>query len=324
VSLQTAPAASLFGLDPATYQPHLVHSGADRTYLETNCYADVIIELLHARGDEPLAVMGSTVRLDFEGDQWTFFKPDPGDIERLFGIDIHEMQPYRPLPTQIAELIRAGRTMTVEFDAWWLPDTAATSYRSEHVKTTVIPEAIDLGAERMRYFHSGSLFELDGDDYRGIFRLDAQDPAVMPPYTELVRFDAGPRLTGSELRGAALDAMRHHLAHVPTGDPFARFGAHLAAQLPALLEGEAADYHAYAFATVRMAGAGFEVVGAEVDWLLGEAGRPAAAAFARIVDDAKLLGFKLARQRPFDPEPAIRSMASAWDEAMTALQRVIG
>jgi hypothetical protein len=324
VSLQTAPAASLFGLDPATYQPHLVHSGADRTYLETNCYADVIIELLHARGDEPLAVMGSTVRLDFEGDQWTFFKPDPSDIERLFGIDIHEMQPYRPLPTQIAELIRAGRTMTVEFDAWWLPDTAATSYRSEHVKTTVIPEAIDLGAERMRYFHSGSLFELDGDDYRGIFRLDARDPAVMPPYTELVRLDAGPRLTGSELHGAALDAMRHHLAHVPTGDPFARFGAHLAAQLPALLEGEAADYHAYAFATVRMAGAGFEVVGAEVDWLLGEAGRPAAAAFARIVDDAKLLGFKLARQRPFDPEPAIRSMASAWDEAMTALQRVIG
>ena len=29
-----------------------------RTYLETNCYADIIIELLHARGDEPLAALG--------------------------------------------------------------------------------------------------------------------------------------------------------------------------------------------------------------------------------------------------------------------------
>ena len=105
MTVSAAPSASLFGLDPATYQPHVVHVGAGRTYLETNCYTDVIVELLHARGDEPLAAMGSIVRLDFEGDQWTFFKPDPGDVERLFGIDIHEMQPYRPLPRQIAEQI---------------------------------------------------------------------------------------------------------------------------------------------------------------------------------------------------------------------------
>ena len=75
---------------------------------ETNCYADVIIELLHARGDEPLAAMGTTARLDFEGDQWTFFKPDPADLEALFGVDIHEMQPYRPIPVVIAELLAVG------------------------------------------------------------------------------------------------------------------------------------------------------------------------------------------------------------------------
>src|SRR5207244_4485377 len=65
---------SLFGLDPATYRPHDVHVG-ERQYTETNCYSDILIELLHARGDEPLAAMGFTVRMDFEGDQWTFFKP---------------------------------------------------------------------------------------------------------------------------------------------------------------------------------------------------------------------------------------------------------
>ena len=119
---------ALFALDPAAYDPHAVHQG-DRSYTETNCYADVIIELLHARGDEPLAALGATVRLDFEGDQWTFFKPQPEDLERLFGVDIHEMQPYRPLPDQIAEQLAEGRTLIVELDSFYLPDTAATSYR---------------------------------------------------------------------------------------------------------------------------------------------------------------------------------------------------
>ena len=37
-------------------------TAGDRAYPETNCYSDILIELLHARGDEPLAVMGFTVR----------------------------------------------------------------------------------------------------------------------------------------------------------------------------------------------------------------------------------------------------------------------
>ena len=49
---------TLFGHDPASYEPHLLHAGG-RQYHETNCYADVLIELLHARGDEPLAAMAS-------------------------------------------------------------------------------------------------------------------------------------------------------------------------------------------------------------------------------------------------------------------------
>src|SRR5205823_13010436 len=115
----SSSAVALFGHDPATYEPHAVHAaGSEVTYRETNCYTDVLIELLHARGDEPLAAMGINVRMDFEGDQWTFFKPAPADLERLFGIDIHEMQPYRALPDQIAEQLAAGRTMIVELDAY--------------------------------------------------------------------------------------------------------------------------------------------------------------------------------------------------------------
>ena len=126
--------ASLSGRSPEGYEPHLLHS-PQRAYPETNCYADVVIELLHARGYEPLAAFSHLVRMDFEGDQWTFFKPPPNDLERLYGVDIHEMQPYRPLPAQIAMQLEQGRTMIVELDSFHLPDTASTSYRREHVKS---------------------------------------------------------------------------------------------------------------------------------------------------------------------------------------------
>jgi hypothetical protein len=310
---------TLFGREVAGYEPHAVHAGG-RSYHETNCYADILIELLHARGDEPLAAMGVVLRMDFEGDQWTFFKPAPQDVERLFGIDIHEMQPYRPLPAQIAEQLEAGRTIIVELDAWYLPDTQATSYGRDHVKTSVIPEAIDVGAQRLRYFHNTSLHELDGDDFEGIFRLGrAFSEDVLPPYTELVRFDSGPRLGGDELRAAALEIGRDHLAHRPATNPFTRFGDRLGQDLPALLEGDAQRYHDYAFATVRMAGAAFELGASYAQWLLGSAGEPAAVAMLRIVEGCKVLSFKLARRRAFDPQPVLAGMATAWDEAMGLL-----
>ncbi|MEA2403460.1 MAG: hypothetical protein QOE08_107, partial [Thermoleophilaceae bacterium] len=152
---------SLLGLDPADYRPHEIHVGS-RAYTETNCYTDILIEMLHARGDEPLAGMAATVRTDFEGDQWTFFKPFPNDLEALFGVDIHEMQPYRPLPQQIEEQIGEGRTLIVELDSWYLPDTQATSYRTDHVKSSAVMEAIDQAGERLVYFHNAGLYELEG------------------------------------------------------------------------------------------------------------------------------------------------------------------
>jgi hypothetical protein len=314
---------SLFGLDPAAYTPHALH-GPGRTYLETNCYSDVVVELLHARGDEAIAAMGHLVRMDFEGDQWTFFKPPPGDLELLFGVDIHEMQPYRPLPEQIAEQLARGRTIIVELDAWYLPDTAATSYRREHVKTSIAAEAIDVAGERLRYFHNAGLYELSGEDYRGVFRLGREFSGdVLPPYTELVRFDAGPRLTGDALRDAARGLLAHHLARRPPDNPFVRFTEQLRSDLPVLLDGEASDYHAYAFATVRMAGAAFEILATHVDWLLGERGAPASAAFGAIVDGCKVLSFKLARRRAFDPAPALAALAGSWDEAIGVLEGLV-
>lgn len=314
---------SLFGCDPATYRPHAIHA-ANRTYIETNCFTDIISELLHARGDEPVASFGSFVRMDFENDQWTFFKPLAVDMEQLYGVDVHEIQPYRSIPHQIAEQIALGRTMTIELDGWYLPDTAATSYRTGHVKTGVIAEAIDVEGERFRYFHNASLYELSGEDFRGAFRTtEGWSDDVLPPYTELIRFDAGPRLAGEGLREAARGILRGHLDRVVPGNPFERFADRLAADFPDLLAGDAARYHAYTFATFRMAGAGFELLASHVDWLLGAAGEPATAPMARIVDGCKVLGFKLARRRPFDPSEAMGAMSDAWTEALAALDRAL-
>jgi hypothetical protein len=310
---------SLLDLDPGDYRPHLLHA-PERSYTETNCYTDILIEFLHARGNEPLAMMGCVLRVDFEGDQWTFFKPLPEHMERLYGVDIHEMQPYRPLPEQIAEQLACNRTIVVELDSWYLPDTAATSYRREHVKSSVIAEAIDREAERLRYFHGPGYYELEGEDYRGIFRLGRPfSEDVLPPYTEIARLDAGPSLQGEALRAAARELLVENLARRPRSNPFARFGAQLMADLPRLLEGDHAAYHDYAFATVRMVGSAFEVGGSHIEWLLGDAGAPAAAAMGQIVDGCKVLSFKLARRRAFDPEPAIAALALAWDEAFAAL-----
>jgi hypothetical protein len=308
------------GVDGASFRPHVLHRDG-RTYLETNCYMDIVIELLHARGYEPMAALGFLVRMDFEGDQWTFFKPPPEDLQTLFGVDIHEMQPYRPLPVQIAEQIERGRMMIVELDAWYLPDTSATTYRAAHVKTSIAADAIDPAGETLRYFHNTGLFELRGEDYRGAFRLTDEFSAdVLSPYTELVRFDAAVALGDRELRAAAHRLLARHLAKRPRENPFEQFGIHLQQQLPSLLESGLDTYHAYAFATVRMAGAAFELAASHTEWLLGRDGERAVTAMREIVEACKTLSFRLARRRQFDPEPLLATLRSAWADAIDELE----
>ena len=68
-----------------------------------------------------------------------------------------------------------------------------------------------------------------------------------------------------------------------------------------------------------MAGSAFELAGAHAGWLLGADGRPATEAFERIAAGCKLLSFKLARRRAFDPDPALAPLAEAWQDAMETL-----
>jgi len=316
---------SLLGLDPAAYTPSALHS-PDRTFPETNCYVDLWIELLHAASIDPASAMAFACTVDFEGDQWTFFKPPPEDLVRLYGIDVHEMQLYRPMVDHIIEQLKAGRTMIIEADSFYMPDRAATSYRREHVKSSIAIETIDPAGERLRYFHGLGYYELSGEYYRGVFRLGrAFSDDVLPPYTEIVRFDAGPRLKGADLRRAAYDMLGRQLALRPKRNPWLAFGERLSKDLPELLASPDTSYHAYAFATVRQCGAAFEVARSFVEWLADPSpvhAGPAAEALGRQVDGAKALLFRLARRRVFDPTATIKQLAEDWDAAMDALDRL--
>src|SRR6185369_1371780 len=312
----------LLGLDPATYTPSALHAPV-RTFRETNCYVDLWIELLHACGIDPASAMAFACAVDFEGDQWTFFKPPPEELVRLYGIDVHEMQLYRPTVNHVIEQLNTGRTMIIEADSFYMPDRAATSYRSAHVKSSIAIEAIDAEGERLRYFHGPGYYELSGEDYRGLFRLGRTfSEDVLLPYAELVRFDAGPRLTSEDLHRAAYEFLGRQLAHRPQRNPWVAFGERLSRDLPELLAGTDSSYHAYAFATVRQGGAAFEVARSFVEWLADPPCAQACAAaeaLGRQVSGAKALLLKLARRRAFDPAPAIKHLAEAWETGMNAL-----
>lgn len=302
---------------PTSYRAHPLHA-PDRAYRETNCYTDVLIELLHSRGLEPLAGLGHLVRTDFEGDQFSFFKMPPGDMETLYGIDVHEMQPVGALPDQIALQLDQGRTMLVELDSFFLPDTAATDYRRHHVKTTIAVEAIDRASETLLYFHNTGLHALWAHDYRGAFGLDGRPDEMLPPYLEVARFDSGKALRGAELLDASRSLLALHLERRPRANPFQLFVEQLNADLERLLKQDVQAFHAYAFATVRMAGAAFDLLRCHVEWLLGPAHGQV---FQPIVEGCQILSFRLARRRSFDPGPTISAMADAWYRAICELER---
>ena len=302
---------------PNDYVPHALH-GADRAYRETNCYTDVLIELLHSQGLEPLAGLGHLVRTDFEGDQFTFFKIPQGDLETLYGIDIHEMQPVGQIPDQIELQLGLGRVMLIETDSYFLPDTAATDYRRNHVKSSIAVLSIDQSAQSATYLHNTGMHVVVGDDYRGAFRLDDLPDNCLPPYIELARFDAGERLAGEDLRSASRDLFAAHLKLRPRSNPFAVFEERIADDLPRLLNCKVEDFHAYAFATVRMAGAAFDLLDAHAEWLFGHGAAPA---LVDIVKGCQILSFRLARGRQFDFAPLVAEMAASWDTAMSELER---
>src|SRR5262249_24671230 len=135
-------------LDPAGYARHALH-GEDRVWVEKNCYIDIWIELVHALGLEPLAMLGFCAAVDFEGDQFTFFKPVHDELRELYGLDVQELNVWRPLVEHAVAHVGEGKFISTEADAFFLPDTAGTDYRRQHTKTTIVINDIDVPRKRL-------------------------------------------------------------------------------------------------------------------------------------------------------------------------------
>lgn len=318
------------GLDAGAYQRHSLHS-ADAVWLEKNCYGDLWIELLHAQGLEPLAMLPFALAVDFEGDQWTFFKPSQEEIRALYGIDVQELTIWRPLLEHAVEHLGAGKLISTEADAFWLPDTAGTDYRNKHSKTTIVLADLDVQAGKLGYFHNAGYFELSGEDFRQTFRLDAgEDPSFLPLFAELVRIDRKVQRTPQELSQMAWALLQRHFERRPASNPFKRFGERFAADLPELQAKGLAHYHAWAFAAIRQAGAAFDLVAMHLRWQAGFGHselNAAAEAFDFIAQSNKALILKGARAvnsgKPFDSAPLFADMEAAWDRGMGLLQAAL-
>ena len=321
------------GLDPARYERHFLH-GETRAWAETNCYVDLWIETLHGLGLDPIAGLAFCASIDLEGDQFTFFKYPIADLERLYGMEMIELNVWRSLPEQAREQIELGRIVVAELDAFFLPDTAGNSYKTEHIKTSVTIETIDIPGRRMSYFHGAGYWALEGDDFDGIFRLGphAPPPGVvhLPPYVEVAKRGRRAPLAGEALAAAAREQLRHHLARRPTANPFIAYRAKFEGDLVWLKEADLPTFHGYAFATLRQFGACFELLATFARWLAertpSEALTTAATDFDEISSTAKTMQFKLARAargKPVDFAPMMDTLRSAWDRGMSGLDVAI-
>ncbi|GJD40459.1 DUF1839 family protein [Methylobacterium bullatum] len=309
--------------DPSPSASHALH-GSDRIWPETNCYVDLWIELLHGRGLVPEAMLGFTLRQDFEGDQFTFFKPPPGEIERLYGLSIQELALFESLEAHAGVQVARGCPVLVEVDAIHLPDTVGTTYGREHGKTTIGILGLEAGERRLDYLHNAGRFRLQGGDYDGIFAA-----GILFPYAEFVK-PVGPPLTPDDLPRAALDLLRHHRRFAPRTNPILAFRDALAERVEVLVQNPLSVFHGYAFNTTRQLGANFELLGSHLAWLdsHGVADMSSGSELAqKLAAEAKAFQFQLARA--FGRRNAaglcqrLDGLAGTYDAVFAALDRAL-
>lgn len=309
--------------NPADYQPHFTH-GAERIWQETNCYLDLWIEILNALKLDPMPTLSCLLAADHDGFNWTFAKQLPEDLRRLHGLEVGEENSWLP----ILELIESGPSRgvlhTVEVDSWWLPDTAGTAYRNDHVKTTITPTRIDRDTKLLWYVHNAGLYELTGEDFDGVFGLRPDAELTLPPYIEVIRHH--PDRTIPDVLETIV---REQLSRRAPGNPVERLTTSITAALGWLPDAGMDKFHLWAFASLRQCGATAELL-ADLAEYLDTVFRGAAAAAEPLRDvaaNAKSVQFKMARianGRKGDVAPALSTMVEQWQTGLDAIADAVG
>ncbi|MCC8401611.1 DUF1839 family protein [Paraburkholderia sp. MMS20-SJTN17] len=279
--------------------PHALHQG-ERVWQETNCHVDLWIELLHSFGLDPCAALAFTVTQDFEGDQFTFLRFPLDDLDRLYGTEVQELAIYDSLEAHVLAQTLRGHTVLVEADRYYLPDTRANSYRSQHRKTTIGIDFVDAAARRIGYFHDTGYHRLDGEDYDGVFRKlphFAAQADLLFPHVQFAK-QARPALEGNALADASAELLCAHLQRRPLVNPISQWRAAFPAHLDALFDRDEAYFHLYSFNLMRQLGANFEFLSKYLLWLFAQGFDipptiPAAA--QSIASESMVMQFRLTR-----------------------------
>ena len=278
-----------------SFKPHPMH-GVDRSWPETNCYTDLWIELLAHLGMIPEACFGFAIGQDFGSDQFTFSKPPLPDLELLYGLKVRELSLYKSLEYHAALHTGQRNIILLEVDAFYLPDTFATTYRQDHGKTTIAIDHVNVRSRSCHYFHNAARGELSGDDYIGVFQLQSDDGKPidkMYPYMEVVERPTSLK-SGDKLRKVATEIFRDHFAKRPIYNPFTMWRQAFDRQLEALLINPN-FFHDYAFHFPRMAGANFETLSSHINWISEEQLQCAVSGCQNIAKIAKTFQYRIAR-----------------------------
>ena len=281
----------------AAVSRHSLHDPA-RNWPLTSCYVDVWIELLHGLGLDPHPALGFAVGVEWEGDQFTFLKPDTADLDALYGLQVQELAIWGDVEGHVAVQLAQDRPVLLETDAFHLPDLAGSSYKKEHSKTAIALVGIDVRAGRCSYVHNASRAVLQGADYDAVLRAPRSGCGLpLQPYAEVVK-QRPRRLPASALHGTALELIRMHAARRGGRVQVPRFRAAFPRQLETLLA-HPSRFHTWAFNTLRQFGAAAELLSDLLGWLEGAHSMSGpltlGANAASLAGHAKALQFRVAR-----------------------------
>ncbi len=301
-----------------TYQAHWLHHG-DSTWALSNCYVDLWIEALHSLSLNPIPCLAFTPLVDFEGDQWTFFKVPLHDLLLLYGIDVQELNIWQSLLEHIVVQISRNRLVLMEVDAFYLPDVSDTNYHQEHEKTTIGVQMIDTEHRLLGYFHNGGYYTLCDTDFDGVFRVEN-----LPPYVEYAKLDALIRRSDDEMAALASQLLKEHLSRRPQVNPFLAYSQQFQQHTTSLQD--LASFHKYAFATIRQYGSCYQYAALFLRWLMDYQGSylgEAAEHFTFIANTAQVLLLQTARavktKKPFAYPQLLYAMQEHWEQAMDIL-----
>lgn len=313
--------------DPVA-RPDSTLAPVGRDWPESNCYVDLWIELLEGVGLIPEACLSFTLASDFEGDQWTFFKPPHSDLFSLYGIAVEELTIWRTPVDHFVEQVRRRRIPLVEVDAYYLPDTQGLDYHVAHGKTTIAIQQIDPDRRHLEYLHNRGRHRLEGADFESLFELPPPGSSRrLAPYCEFAKLDRMQNRDPGALAGISLELAREHFARRPAVNPIEAYARQSHRHLESLVEDRGESFDRYAFATIRQCGSGYAFTSDYLRWL-GRQGFDATTApeyFDQISSCASRIIMKMARVahsgRIRDLGGDFAAMAEAWSRGFEALER---